>query len=600
MARISYLEKRGSTYYARLDVPIDLVKIVGTTCRKQSLRTKEEAVAKRLVHAVIEGWQREFSDLRSRSVMTPADKDHAVWDHYTEALDRDEAERTSLPTEADIDATKAEIMRQFEAGEIAATHPLALIDATIEVQAKQSLGKYASKARAAKLADLRKHIVSGNTVLVTDEVADYLSRNRLIAEPGSPDFVSMARGVMRAEIEALQRGLERDQGDYGGTPRDPLVTPAKGARRVQAVPGEGLMEVFEKFARENPRKVAPDRINQSRRDVALFGQVVGLNFPVSRIDKKAVREWKGLLIEYPVKATETNAFKNMTMQQTIKANVKVGRPVIADRTVNRYLSSLGAFCDWMVKNGYLDQNPVEGMALPKEDAAKTLPFDSDQMNTLFKSPWFAGCQSETEWRNVAKPGNVLIRDHRYWVPLIMLFSGARPGEIGQLAVNDVRQEHGHWIMHITTEGDETDQGKKTKTKGSMRVVPLHPEVIKLGFLDYHAERKRAGGNALFPGAVRNERGQMMADVSREFGRYLTRIGLKDGRGLSLYSFRHGATDALRRGGYLDHEFGFILGHAEASMTGKYGQMPQGMLEQRVKLIEAIAYPGLDLSHLVPK
>jgi hypothetical protein len=35
------------------------------------------------------------------------------------------------------------------------------------------------------------------------------------------------------------------------------------------------------------------------------------------------------------------------------------------------------------------------------------------------------------------------------------------------------------------------------------------------------------------------------------------------------------------------------------MTGRYGKLPQGMLEQRVKLINAIAYPGLELDHLAP-
>ena len=165
-------------------------------------------------------------------------------------------------------------------------------------------------------------------------------------------------------------------------------------------------------------------------------------------------------------------------------------------------------------------------------------------------------------------------------------------------MNDVRQEHGHWILHITTEGDKTDEGKSVKTAGSMRVVPVHPELIRLGFIRYHERRTQEGGTALFPGAVRNERGQMLADVSREFGRYLTRIGIKEGRGLSLYSFRHGATDALRRAGYLDAQFGFILGHTEPSMTGKYGIMPQGMLQQRVELVNAIAYADLNLDRIV--
>jgi integrase len=214
------------------------------------------------------------------------------------------------------------------------------------------------------------------------------------------------------------------------------------------------------------------------------------------------------------------------------------------------------------------------------------------------SPLFAGAQSDTEWRYISRSGNVLIRDHRFWVPLIMLFSGARPGEIGQLAVSDVRQEHGHWIMHITTEGEAHAEGKSVKTAGSMRVIPIHPELVRLGFMKYHAAQVESAGKQLFPGAKRNDRGQMMADFSREFGKYLTRIGLKKGRGLSLYSFRHGAADALRRAGYLDSQFGFILGHTERSMTGRYGIMPQGMLEQRIELVNAIAYPDLVFDHLV--
>lgn len=90
---------------------------------------------------------------------------------------------------------------------------------------------------------------------------------------------------------------------------------------------------------------------------------------------------------------------------------------------------------------------------------------------------------------------------------------------------------------------------------------------------------------------------MFTELSREFSRILTLLKIKEGRGHSLYSFRHGVADALRRAGYLDEQFGFILGHTAGTMTGRYGMMPQGMLQQRVELVEAIIYPGLDLSHL---
>lgn len=602
MRDATYLTRRDGVYYARIDVPQDLVTVLKTRTKKRSLKTKDKVEAKRLVWPVISEWQREFDELRARRSLVDADRQFAVWEHYTAALDRDEVERAAMPGQAEMDRIKADLLSRVERGEITGTSPLSTIDATLELKHAQNVTKLSANARRAKLAEMKKHLSAGETVLIAHEVEDFLRRNGLFVGRSSPDWISLARHLMRAEVEALERSLERDLGDFTGQPRDPLVKPPTLERRgvgAVAAPGESIAEAVAAFRKENPRNVSKSRIEEACRDISIFIDTVGPGFPVANISKKQVREWKALLMEYPVRATEITEFRGMTMAQTVEANRDKKRPVLSDRTVNRYLSSLSAFCSWAEANGFISANPCSGMALPKERRTKTLPFSTDQLNILFKSPLFTGAQSDTEWRNIAKPGNVRIRDHRFWVPLIMLFSGARPGEIGQLAVSDVRQEHGHWIMHITTEGEAHAEGKSVKTAGSMRVLPIHPQLVRLGLLDYHAECVAARDKQLFPGAKRNERGQMMSDYSREFGKYLTRIGLKAGRGLSLYSFRHGAADALRRAGYLDNQFGFILGHTEASMTGRYGVMPQGMLEQRVKLIEAIDYPGLELDQLVP-
>lgn len=603
MAQVSHLIRRGASYSARIRVPLDLVEIVGKREIVKALGTNDPAEAKRRLWPVITGWQREFDELRARRALVPADRDYAVWDHYTASLDRDDKERAALPGEPEIAAARAEAIARIERDDISGLDKLAVLDAGLDLLVAQRAGEISAEARKVKLADLRKHLATGETALIAHEVEDYLRQNRLFVDRGTPDWISLARHMMRAEIEALQRTLERDQGDYTGQPRDPLVKPATAERRSAthevAPPGESVSEALAAFKKENPKNVSKSRIEEACRDIGIFMETVGTGFPVAKISKKHVREWKALLMKYPVRATEVVAFRGMTIERIVQENEKLKRPVLSDRTVNRYLSSLSAFLSWAVKNGYIADNPCLGMALEKEKRSKTLPFTSDQMNVLFKSPLFSGAQSETEWRYISRPGNVLIRDHRFWVPLIMLFSGARPGEIGQLAVSDVREQHGHWIMHITTEGENHAEGKSVKTEGSMRVVPIHPELVRLGFPKYHADRLKAGDKQLFPGAKRNERGQIMADYSREFGKYLTRIGLKEGRGLSMYSFRHGAADALRRAGFLDKEFGFILGHAEASMTGRYGIMPQGMLEQRVELVNAIAYPGLELDHLVP-
>ena len=594
MARISYLLRRGASYYARLKVPTDLVEILGKKELVKSLGTKEENEAKRLMWPVVDEWNRQFDDLRSRRELTDADKAHATWQHYETTLDRYERAQKSLPTQDDIENEKSLIMQRAHSGEIKNTESLTVFDATLDLEVLKRAKQFNKDTRRNKLEALKQQLSNNETALISPQVNAYTEANRLLVNEPHDDWKDVARRMIRAEVEALYRTFERDTGDYSGIPKDPIVKPVTGTARETAARGESIMELFENYALENPRKISPDTINQARRDVGMFVDHIGRTAPVQRIDKKALREWKALLMRFPVKATESKAFAGMTTAQMVKHNEEIGKPVLTPRTVNRYLSNLGAFCNWLVNHGYLDQNPLYGMLLAKEKKISTYPFTSVQLNKLFQSPLFTGCHNANEWRFISRQGDVKIRDHRYWVPLIMLFSGARPAEIAQLNIDDVRQEHGHWIMHITTEGD----GDKTvKTAGSMRVVPVHKELIKLGFLDYHAGMKKAGQPRLFPFAERNSRGQMIADFSREFSRYLIRIGIKIGRGLSLYSFRHGAADALRRAGYLDEQFGFILGHTSGTMTGRYGIMPQGMLEQRVELVNAIAYPDLKIDHL---
>lgn len=218
MARISHLTRRGSAYSARIRVPLDLIEIIGKKELVKALGTNDEAEAKRRLYPVIADWQREFDDMRARRALVPADRDHAVWDYYTATLDRDDKERESLPTDAEIDADRAELFAKVERGEVRGIDPLSIFDATLDVQVKQQAGEIAAEARKVKLAELRKHLSKGETALVAHAVDDYLRQNRLLVERGTPDWISLARHLMRAEIEALERTLERDRGDFSVSP----------------------------------------------------------------------------------------------------------------------------------------------------------------------------------------------------------------------------------------------------------------------------------------------------------------------------------------------------------------------------------------------
>ena len=270
MARLTYLLRRGASYYFRVRVPLDLIDIVGKTEIVKALGTKDENEAKRLMWPKIEELNRHFDDLRARRNMTADDKADAVWQHYNAVIDRDEQARQSMPKQAEIDEASRELFERAKRGEIASADPLAILDATLDVQVLQRSRDYDALARRVKLDELRKHLANGETALIAHEVDAYADSNRLIVERSNPEWQDSARQMMRAEIEGLNRTLERDKGDYSGVPRDAIVKPVIGTGRELAAPGESIMELFEAYARENPKQIKPDTLSQARRDVALF------------------------------------------------------------------------------------------------------------------------------------------------------------------------------------------------------------------------------------------------------------------------------------------------------------------------------------------
>lgn len=584
-----------AAYYARLGVPKDLQPVLGRKELWESLRTKDAREAKARAREVLARWEAEFAELRRQRNARAATEDDlrtATWDHYQGELEHHHVERRSLPSSAEIEQARQDGMRRIREGE---AHDSVITAASIaaEWQVKRDMAASTQHARTVRRSTLERHLASGEIALVESWALGIIRRENLAIREGTPAFRDLCQRLQRAELEALRRAEEQDRGDYTGKPADPLVQPPrKVAAAPVAAPGESVMELFEAFTRENPKGIKADTLRMNREIVSWFAQFVGPTFPASAIDKKAVREWKQALSSFPIKAAEVRELRGLSFKKIINENTRLKRPTLSDRTINKYLSALGAYCQWLMQNGHLDANPVDGMHLGKSKGqGKVRPYTSEQLTRIFASPLFTGCQSEDAPH---LPGNVQIRDHRYWLPLLSLFTGARMGELAQLLTADVRQEHGRWILHITREGDPE---KTTKTKGSQRVIPLHPELERLGFLAFHAERMAMGDRRLFPEIKPDARGQLAGHYSRFYGRYVARIGVKDDASVNFHSFRHGLADALRRAGYRDEEFGFLLGHTQATTTGRYGILAEGDLTQRCKMVDAVDFPDLSLSHL---
>lgn len=135
--------------------------------------------------------------------------------------------------------------------------------------------------------------------------------------------------------------------------------------------------------------------------------------------------------------------------------------------------------------------------------------------------------------------------HKYWLPHLGLFTGARVNELCQLNPQvDITQDmrSGTWYLDITDES-EGHQGvdKSIKTGSSKRKLPIHPTLIELGFLDYVSHVKARGDTMLFQAFPPSSQGRAGAKAAIWFRDFLRVTGLRDetpnARIVGMHAFR---------------------------------------------------------------
>ncbi|WP_313064700.1 site-specific integrase [Achromobacter animicus] len=202
--------------------------------------------------------------------------------------------------------------------------------------------------------------------------------------------------------------------------------------------------------------------------------------------------------------------------------------------------------------------------------------------------------------------------HKFWLPHVALFTGARMNELCQVNPQvDVRQdESGLWFLDLNQKTPGHAKIKKSvKTAGSSRQVPIHSQLIKLGFLEYVRRVKSQGHTLLFPGFPPSV-GRAAPKAGDWFRGLLVDLELRDdtpgARLVGLHAFR---STFLRQAMLLDIEnMEVITGHS--SELGKEDQESTRKRQKEVsdivenyqgkrpiqhlsEMLEQLSYPGLN-------
>lgn len=268
-------------------------------------------------------------------------------------------------------------------------------------------------------------------------------------------------------------------------------------------------------------------------------------------------------------------------------------------TIRKYLGRIGALLRFAESNGYLDKLTIPAGAFSvavrsnrSGESQGRQPFSNDLLKALFNSPVYTGHKviNRSSVHHIrTHKGDTILKDALYWLPLIGLYSGLRIEEIAQLTLENVIKENGTWYFNIV----ESTDTQRLKTSSSVRKVPLHYELINFGFLEYYNSLDGSRCLMLFPELKRSVDGKWSKSISRNFGRYLDRIGRKD-KNVSFHSFRHSFKDACRNAG-LDREIhDRLTGHNDGSVSSRYGA---GFSLPKLKEAVDKVFYDIDLSHL---
>ena len=252
--------------------------------------------------------------------------------------------------------------------------------------------------------------------------------------------------------------------------------------------------------------------------------------------------------------------------------------MLGESTCNNYVWTWGDFFEWCVRKEYVSRNHAEGLAIARD---KTTSFRRgytlDELKILFESPYYAKHQYDDPYK--------------YWVPMLMLYSGGRLNEFCQLCVTDIVTVED--IPCILIRADEFS-GQRLKNAESKRSIPIHSQLINAGFLDYVETMRLEKSRKLFPTLDKGkEKHSKLA--GNWFNRHLATEKIKV-RGLDNHSFRHTAISTWLNAKVSERLAAAIAGQGyggEASEEEKnkgvtydiYGKVKMTTLQPVVEMLE---------------
>ncbi len=536
MPKTRNLIKKSSGYWhARIYVPTSCQSRVQRKELLRSLKTKSKAEAVQALD-FLTPFIKDFFNMAKACPQLTADQLQDIARRYFDRLL--------------VESKRVQLAREFKLGELDhyLTHLGEIEDRLKDWQDRNRLGQ------------------------ITEQVDEVMACEGICLPNGSEQHLDLSQKCLDALIAVNQSSIAHYtvQPNLEHYIQRQLST---SGNRVSATPAPNpICELAKRFCDQRAPAWRDRTTEKYRANLAVCAEIIGVTTPVSDVDKTTIRDLRDTLSRLP--ANWSKLWPDESSVRIAAREHSEDTRFLNPASVNAYLVALSSFFSWCVDEGYASANPVSGIRATERGRAeeKRDPFTIQQLQIIFDAPIYRGCRSSSKWN---KTGNVIVRDTRYWMPIMGLYSGMRLGELLSLQRRDVLQEEGVSYFNI----------RRAKTDAGVRKVPVHPELIRCRFLPYIDNF--TDNQPLFGDCSQKA-------YSKFFRRFQESIGLDDPK-LVFHSFRHSFTDGLRSARIEESIAKVLLGHSDGSVTSRYGAgYAMRILNEAISSVE---FKDLKIAHL---
>ena len=246
---------------------------------------------------------------------------------------------------------------------------------------------------------------------------------------------------------------------------------------------------------------------------------------------------------------------------------------IEGETLNRHLTFLGQEFDYAIARGVKNLEAIDltklrskkrGKSKRARDERPKLPIE--YAAAIFRTAPFINCAGWNDLREWGEEGaRQVFHSALYFVPILIYHTGARREELCGAMVDDIILARAGCRPYIHIAANEQ---RRIKNPQSQRNIPLHPELIRLGFLDYVKMIKALGYKLLFPDLFSPTNRSPLGDrFYKLFKPILTAAGVTE-KGLGAHAVRHLFGAQLKKKLLSKEDRADLLGHGGDSETSE--------------------------------